>query len=115
MSAVEIDSYLAGLDEPHRSTLEELRRTIREVVPEAEEGLSYGAPAFKMGGRAIAGFVAHSRHLSYIPHSGDVLERLGADVAPYSTSKGSLRFPVDESLPRALVEKLIAERLREIG
>lgn len=115
MSAREIDDYLAGVGEPHRSTLEALRRTILDIVPEAEEGLSYGAPVFRIDGRAVAGFVAAKAHLSYLPHSGAVLEALAGVVGGYATSKGALRFAIDEPLPRALVERLIAARRSELA
>ena len=115
MPAEEIDAYVAALDEPKRSTLEELRRSILEVIPDAEQGLSYATPAFKVQGKAVAGFAAHSKHLSYLPHSGSVLSELRDDVAAYETSKGSLRFAVDQPLPKRLVKKLIATRMRELG
>ena len=114
MSQQEIDGYLAALDEPKRSTLEDLRRSILEVIPEAEQGISYGMPAFKVGGKVVAGFAAFKNHLSYLPHSGSVLPELGEDVSGYDGTKGSLHFPVDQPLPKALVEKLIAVRLSHL-
>jgi uncharacterized protein YdhG (YjbR/CyaY superfamily) len=115
MARHEIDAYLAGLEAPARNTLEELRRTILEVVPDADEGLSYGVPAFKVQGKAIAGFAAFKNHLSYLPHSGSVLAALGDDVAGYETSKGSLKFAIDSPLPEHVVKKLVATRMRELG
>ncbi len=88
MSREEIDAYLAELDEPKRSTLESLRRSILEVVPHAQEGLAYRMPAFKVQGKTVAGFAAFKDHLSYLPHSGSVLAELGDEVAGYETSKG---------------------------
>ena len=114
MSQQDIDGYLAALDEPKRSTLEDLRRSILEVIPEAEQGISYGMPAFKVGGKVVAGFAAFKNHLSYLPHSGSVLPELGEDVTGYESTKGSLHFAVDEPLPKDLVEKLIAVRLRQL-
>jgi uncharacterized protein YdhG (YjbR/CyaY superfamily) len=111
MSQAEVDAYLAGLEEPKRSTLNQLRRTILEVVPEAEQCISYAMPGFRVRGKMIAGFAAFKDHLSYFPHSGSVIPELRADVAQYQTSKGTLRFPVDAVLPRALVEKLVAVRM----
>jgi uncharacterized protein YdhG (YjbR/CyaY superfamily) len=111
----EIDRYLAALDEPKRSTLEALRTSILEIVPEAEQGISYGTPAFKVQGKAVAGFAAFKSHLSYVPHSGSVLATLQDDTAPYETSKGSLKFAVDKPLPKRLVKKLISARMRELG
>ncbi len=115
MATEEVDRYLAALDEPKRATLEALRRSILEVVPEAEQGISYGMPAFKVEGKTVAGFAAFKHHVSYLPHSGSVLASLAADVAAYETSKGSLRFAVDKPLPRQLVKKLVRTRMREAG
>ncbi len=115
MAAAEVDDYLAQLEEPKRSTLEALRRTILCVVPEAEQGLAYGVPAFRVDGRPVAGFAAFKNHLSYLPHSGEVLAALQVEVAGFATSKGALKFPIDEPIPEELVEELIAERRREIA
>ena len=115
MTPQEIDRYLAALDEPKRSTLEALRTSIMEIVPEADQGISYGAPAFKVQGKAVAGFAAFKNHLTYVPHSGSVLATLPDDTAPYETSKGSLKFAVDKPLPKRLVQKLISARMRELG
>ena len=110
VSKQEVDRYLAALDEPKRSTLEALRQAILEVIPEAEQGISYGVPAFRMEGKVVAGFAAFKNHLSYLPHSGSVFPELGDAIARYRTSSGALQFPVDRRLPKALVRKLIAVR-----
>jgi uncharacterized protein YdhG (YjbR/CyaY superfamily) len=115
VSKQEVDEYLANLDEPKRTTLEQLRQTIRTIVPEAEESISYGMPAYRLRGKVIAGFAAFKNHLSYLPHSGSVFAEMPDDVAGYITSKGALQFPIDRPLPKALVKKLIAIRLRQIG
>ena len=114
MSADEIDAYLAALDEPKQATLRELRHRILEVVPEAEQCISYGMPAFRVRGQVIAGFAAFTHHLAYLPHSGSVLGELADDLAGYERSKSSLHFAVDTPLPRELVEKLIAVRLAQL-
>jgi uncharacterized protein YdhG (YjbR/CyaY superfamily) len=110
VSEGEVDTYLASLDEPKRSTLEKLRQTILEVIPEAEQGMSYGLPAFRVEGKVVAGFAAFKNHLSYLPHSGSVFPELAVDLDEYKTSTGALQFPVDHSLPKSLVKKLIAVR-----
>ena len=115
MAHDEIDAYLAALDAPARDTLEQLRRSILQVVPEAEEGLSYGVPAFRVRGKAVAGFAAYKNHLSYLPHSGSVLDELGDELDGYETSKGALRFAIDTPLPQPVVDMLVAARLRELG
>ena len=113
MAKKEVDRYLASLDEPKRSTLEALRRTILDIVPDAEQCLSYGVPAFRLEGKVIAGFAAFKSHLSYLPHSGSVFPELREELAAYQTSTGALQFPIDKPLPKALVRKLIAIRRRQ--
>ena len=116
MSVTEVDEYLSGLEDPQRSALERLRQAILAVVPDAEQGLSYGAPAFRLGGKAVAGFSAAKDHLSYLPHSGDVLAGIDPDqLAGFRASKGALRFSIDSPLPDSLVATLIAARRREAG
>jgi uncharacterized protein YdhG (YjbR/CyaY superfamily) len=109
-----IDEYLAGLDGPKRATLQKLRQTIRAVIPDAEECISYGMPAFRLNGKVIAGFAAFKNHLAYLPHSGSTIAELSDDLAGYASTPGSLHFPIDKPLPIALVKKLIATRLKEV-
>ena len=109
-----IDEYLADVAEPQRKVLQRLRETIRQAVPEAEEGFSYGVPAFRLRGKAIAGFAAAASHCSYYPMSGSTVARLAGDLAGYETSKGAVCFPVEKPLPDNLVRKLIAARIAEL-
>jgi uncharacterized protein YdhG (YjbR/CyaY superfamily) len=113
VTRAEVDSYLADVEEPKRSTLQQLRLMIREVIPEAEEGISYGVPAFRLKGKVVAGFAAFKNHLSYLPHSGSVFPALQDEVAPYKTSSGALQFPIDSPLPKPLVERLVAVRISQ--
>jgi len=113
MAVADVDEYLRGLEEPKRGTLQALRGTILEIVPDAEQVISYGMPAFRVNGKTVAGFAAFKAHLSYLPFSGSVLSQLTEDLQGYSMTKSALHFAVDESLPKALVEKLIAVRLAE--
>ena len=115
VSAGEIDEYLRAVEEPKRSTLQTLRRTILEIVPQAEQVISYRLPAFRVQGETVAGFAAFKNHLSYLPFSGSVLPQLADQLAGYAMTKSALHFPVDRPLPRALVKELIATRLAEIG
>jgi uncharacterized protein YdhG (YjbR/CyaY superfamily) len=115
VSERDIDRYLAALDEPKRTSLEALRQSILEVVPDAEQCLSYGMPAFRLHGKVVAGFAAFKQHLSYLPHSGSVLPALGDDLARYEMTKGSLHFPINKPLPKRLVKKLITTRMRQLG
>jgi len=113
MAVADVDEYLRGLEEPKRGTLQALRSTILEIVPDAEQVISYGMPAFRVNGKTVAGFAAFKAHLSYLPFSGSVLSQLTEELQGYTMTKSALHFAVDESLPKALVEKLIAVRLAE--
>ena len=115
MSAEEVDEYLRGVEEPKRSTLQTLRRTILEIVPDAEQVISYRVPAFRVHGKTVAGFAAFRDHLSYLPFSGSVLAQLGDELEGYTMTKSALHFPVDRPLPKTVVKKLIAVRLGEIS
>jgi len=105
--------YLSQVEEPKKTTLQQLRASIHAVIPHAEECISYGMPAFKVNGSVVAGFAAFKNHLSYLPHSGSVFEQLSDELAGYAVSKGALRFPIDRPLPDSLVKKLVEVRLRQ--
>jgi uncharacterized protein YdhG (YjbR/CyaY superfamily) len=113
VSAEEIDAYLRAVEEPKRSTLQALRGTILEIVPDAEQVISYRVPAFRVQGKVVAGFAAFKNHLSYLPFSGSVLGQLAGELESYTMTRSALHFPVDRPLPKALVKKLIAVRLAE--
>ena len=115
MTADEVDAYLAQLGEPKKSTLEALRRSILEVVPDAQECISYGMPAFRVGGKVVAGFAAFTNHLAYLPHSGTVLADLGDALEGYAHTSGSLHFAVDQPLPDELVRRLVEAKLARLG
>jgi uncharacterized protein YdhG (YjbR/CyaY superfamily) len=115
MASTDIGGYLGALDEPKRSTLEEMRRRILEIVPKAEQCLSYSVPAFKVQGKTVAGLAAFKNHLSYLPHSGSVLAHLQDEIGRYEQTKSALHFGVGEPLPRHLIRRLILVRMRECG
>jgi uncharacterized protein YdhG (YjbR/CyaY superfamily) len=115
MASTDIDDYLAGIAEPKRGTLEEMRRRILAVIPQAEECISYSFPAFKVQGKTVAGLAAFTHHLSYLPHSGSVLAEMGEALNGYEQTKGSLHFAIDAPLPQTLINALIAVRLEQLG
>jgi uncharacterized protein YdhG (YjbR/CyaY superfamily) len=115
MTPVDIDDYLAGVSEPGRATLDEVRHRIRRLVPSATEGISYAVPVFLVDGAPIAGLAAFRRHLSYLPHSGHVLETLGTAVDGYDRTPGSLHFALDEPLPVDLLRTLLTVKAELMG
>ena len=108
------DAYLAALSADKRVTLEKVRKAIRAAAPEAEEGMSYGVPAF-IQGKPVAGYAAGANHCSYYPMSGAVIKTLAAELEGYQTSKGAIRFPVSQPPPATLIRKLVKARLAEIA
>jgi uncharacterized protein YdhG (YjbR/CyaY superfamily) len=109
-----IDAYLAGLPADRRAALQRLRKTLRAIVPAAEECVSYGIPALRFDGKVFAGFAATKRGCSYFPFSGSTLGALAADLKGYAGTKSSLHFSPEDGLPVALVRKLVRERRAEI-
>jgi uncharacterized protein YdhG (YjbR/CyaY superfamily) len=115
MSRHEVDDYLANVSEPQHSTLEAVRATIREILPAAEESISYGVPTFTVDGEAVAGFAALKNHCSYFPFSGSVLGAVPEAVEDFSCSRGTLRFATDQPLPEPLIRLLIETRLAQLA
>jgi uncharacterized protein YdhG (YjbR/CyaY superfamily) len=110
-----IASHLATLPRPQRDTLTTLWKTLRDLLPEAEECISYNMPCFKVDGIAVAGFDGFKEHCSYFPHSGNVVGQItGVPAWCTVATKGTLQFPTDRPLPKTLVRKLVRARLREI-
>ena len=115
MSDAEVDVYLEGVPEPQRSTLERLRAVLVALLPDAEQGIAYGVPCFKVGGKAVAGFASYKDHCTYLPMSGSITAELADELTGYVTAKGSVQFAIDEPLPAELVEHLVDARRREIA
>ena len=115
MSTADVDAYLQALPEPKRATLEEMRRRILAIIPDATQHIAWNMPAFKLNGKYVAGFCAFKHHVSYFPHSGSVLEAMAPELEKYTWSKGTLQFAVDKPLPKALIKRLIAVRRQQAG
>ena len=114
MPKSEIDKFFATVEEPKRSTLEEMRRRILEVVPDAEQTIKYGMPAFLKDGWCFVCIAPFKNHINWSPYSSNVFVQLRDELAGYAVSKGSMQFAVDKPLPKTLVKKLIRVRLAEI-
>ena len=108
-----IDEYLAAVKGEKRAALDKLRKTIRGIVPKAEECISYGIPAFSLDGNIVAGFAATKKGCSYFPFSGSTLGTLAEELEDYEQTKSSLHFDPAAPLPATLVRKLIRARIAE--
>ncbi len=108
-----VDEYVAGVPEPARSNLNKMRAAIRSAVPaEATETISYRIPAFKYKG-VLVWFAAFCKHCSLFP-TASVIEAFKNELKGFSTSKGTIHFPMDKPLPTALIKKLVKARVAEI-
>jgi uncharacterized protein YdhG (YjbR/CyaY superfamily) len=111
-----IDDYLSHVDAETKQLLQALRQTIRKLVPDAEECISYSMPAFRWNGKVIGGFAATREGGSFYPFSGTTLDTLGdAALAGYGRTKSGLHFTSAKPLPLALVRKLLQARMAEVG
>jgi uncharacterized protein YdhG (YjbR/CyaY superfamily) len=106
-----IDAYLAGLPAESRAALEEVRRQIRTIAPDAEELISYGVPTLKYRGRPLAYFGAARQHLALYGFSVDEYRE---ELAAFDTSKGTIRFQPDHLVPEPLLRKMLSARMATI-
>jgi len=113
MKATNVDEYFGSLPPHARSVLMKLRKTIRSIVPEATEVISYGIPTFKLD-RMLVAYAAFREHYSFFPLSSRLLNRYRREAARYQTSKGTLRFAFDEPLPESLIRKIVGARIKEL-
>lgn len=111
--AQDVETYLANVPEPARSTLERVRDIIRSVAPaESTEALSYGIPSFRYKG-ALVGYAAFKAHCSFFPMSAALIDSMKDDLGAYSLSKGTIRFSVDKPLSPALIKKIVKARVAQ--
>jgi uncharacterized protein YdhG (YjbR/CyaY superfamily) len=107
-----IDEYLARVSEPARGALNKMRQAIRSALPpEATETISYGIPAFKCK-RVLVWFAAFSDHCSLFP-TASVIQAFKRELKGFSTSKGTIHFPMDKPLPAALIKRLVKARVAQ--
>jgi len=101
-----IDSYIAAQPEAARSALETVRRVIRQALPGAVETISYKIPAFRVAGRVAIFFAGWTAHYSIYPVLPGTAAQIGDKLTPYQVSKGTVRFPLAEPVPEALITEI---------
>lgn len=102
-----IDDYISSFPEDVQVILEEVRRTIRNVVPTAGETISYQIPTITINGKYLVYFAAWKHHISLypIPAADEAFEQ---ELAPYRAAKGTVRFPFRKPIPYDLIERMVA-------
>lgn len=107
----DVEDYLARVPPIQRKALEQLRRTIKSVVPDAVEVISYQIPTFKLNGRMLVSYAAFNEHCSFFPGAGPT-ETHQDELKAFATSKGTVRFTPEKPLPPTLVKKLVRTRIK---
>jgi uncharacterized protein YdhG (YjbR/CyaY superfamily) len=106
-----VDEYIAQAPKEMQARLQELRATIKAAAPGAQERMSYGMPYYEYKGRLVY-FQLWKKHIGLYALAPDVEEHK-SELRGYVTTKGTIRFPLDEQLPLALIEKLVQARVRK--
>lgn len=106
------DAYINSFPIEIQILLEQIRATIKQHAPEAEESISYGMPAYKLYGRPLVYFAGYKNHIGfYATPTGH--EAFAKDLAKYKQGKGSVQFPIDKTLPLQLIAKIVKFRVKE--
>lgn len=109
-----VDDYLDSLDSSARAAFEHIRGLVMELVPEADQGKSYGMAALTYRRKPLLALLAAKQHLSVFPFSSRVVEAVQDRLSGFELSKGTIRFTVDKPLPDDVVRDIVRLRLEEI-
>jgi len=109
-----IDAYLNRLPEDQRTALNRVRKQVRSLLPNAEETISYGMPAFKVGDRAVVWFAGWKAHCSIYPLTDRFLRSHSEALKGFQRTKGSLHFTPAVPIPDDLLAALVRERLGDL-
>lgn len=106
-----IDEYIASFPSEVQDTLQQLRKTIRDLVPEATEKISYQMPTFVLHGNLVH-FAAYKKHIGFYPTPSGIRE-FEQELSAYKGSKGAVQFPIDKPLPYELISRIVLFRAAE--
>ena len=106
-----IDEYISMFPEDVRTILKNLRQTIRDAAPEAQETINYQIPTFTLNGNLVH-FAAFKNHIGFYP-TPTGMEAFKDELSAYQGAKGSVRFPIDQPLPFPLIRRIVEYRVKE--
>lgn len=107
-----VDDYLATMPDATRKVLDEVRAIIRKALPKADEVIAYQIPTYKQDGVSVIHFAGWKEHFSLYPVGESFVEAFPEEAAKYPISKGTIRFPLKEKVPKALVTKIVKLRAK---
>ena len=108
---IDVDEYIAGFPKEIQQILEQVRTVIKEIVPQANEVISYGMPAYKLNGMLVW-FAAHTNHIGFYPRVSGI-EAFKKELSGFKHAKGSVQFPFHKPLPIELIKSMVKFRLAE--
>lgn len=111
MPAKDIDEFIAGFPADVQKVLRKIRATIRKAAPEAEESINYGIPTFTLNGNLVH-FAGFKSHVGFYPTPSGI-EKFKKELTAYESAKGSVKFPLDQPIPYALITKIVKFRVKE--
>ena len=106
-----IDAYIAGFSPEIQILLQQVRETIHQAAPDAQEKISYGMPTFYLNGNLVH-FAAYKQHLGFYPAPSGI-EQFKEALADYVTSKGAIQFPLERPIPFDLIREITLFRVGE--
>lgn len=106
------DDYFSSLPDEQRKPLEKLRQLIKAAAPDAEEGLTYQTPAYRLNG-LLVGIASAKTHSGFYVMSEPVMKMFKSELKAFDTAKTSIRFPLNQSIPEELIKKIVKARLKE--
>ncbi|MFO7447411.1 MAG: DUF1801 domain-containing protein [Ignavibacteriaceae bacterium] len=107
-----VDDYIQSFPKDVQNVLENIRRIIRETVPEAEERISYNMPAYNLNGYLVY-FAGWKNHIGLYPISAAIEKKFSRELSKYKIGKGSIQFPFSEPMPVSLIKKIVKHRIKE--
>lgn len=110
-SAKDVDAFIAKYPKDVQEILNRVRETIRAAAPGAEEGINYGIPTFFLNGNLVH-FSAFKAHIGFYPTPSGI-EKFKKELSKYEGAKGSVKFPLDQPIPYALIAKIVQFRVKE--
>ena len=99
-----VDEYLSAFPADAKKILQQVRKTIKQAAPGAEEVISYKMPAFKLNGMLVF-FAGYENHVGFYPTPSGI-EAFKKELSKYKSAKGSVQFPTDEPMPLDLITKI---------